>query len=172
MIHSEGGVNVCATFHGNKSNNCCDISLKKHKCDPHGDTRRKVRGSPKSLGFIFWATWISGSNFIPIVVEMFQSGPKWWTDRPTFPSLEPRCYRTVRTSRRKKDNSFVQAASHLREWKQNKKPSQTLITDYYWLWLFHDHISNANFVCTRFLTQCLTRKIQQKPDSSLSTLYY
>ncbi len=35
---------------------------------------------------------MSKPNFMamhPIVVEIFQSGPKWWTDQPTPPCVEP-----------------------------------------------------------------------------------
>ncbi len=35
------------------------------KCQ-HGDSRGKVRGSLKSLGFILWAPWISVPNFMAI----------------------------------------------------------------------------------------------------------
>lgn len=43
---------------------------------------RKFRGSPKSAGFSLLALWIYVTNFMaihPIVVEIFQSRPKWFT---------------------------------------------------------------------------------------------
>lgn len=43
--------------------------------------RGKFKESPKLLGLIFWAPWISVPNVIAIhqiVVEIFQSRPKWW----------------------------------------------------------------------------------------------
>lgn len=39
-----------------------------------------MRRSPKSVGFIVWGPWISVHNVVPvhlIVVEIFQSAPKW-----------------------------------------------------------------------------------------------
>ncbi len=64
---------------------------KKQKCQPHGGARGNIRGSPKSVEFILWGTWTSVQNFMaihPIVVEIFHSGPKWWIDLVTLPSLE------------------------------------------------------------------------------------
>ncbi len=46
--------------------------------------RGKVKGSLKSIGFILWGPWMSVQNVMvvhPIVVEIFQSGPKWGTVR-------------------------------------------------------------------------------------------
>ncbi len=51
------------------------------KCKPHGDACQ-VRGSSKSVAFILWLPWRSVPNFMTIkliAVEVFQSGPKWWT---------------------------------------------------------------------------------------------
>lgn len=45
--------------------------------------RWKVRGSSKLLQFILRGTWTSEPHFEPIVVERFQSGPKWRKDQPT-----------------------------------------------------------------------------------------
>ncbi len=50
-----------------------------------GGSRGKVRGSPL-VGFILWGPQMSAPNVIwirPIVVELFQSGLKWWTDTQT-----------------------------------------------------------------------------------------
>ncbi len=60
--------------------------LQSQKCRPHGGTKRKFSGSPKSLGFILWGPWTSVQNLIlilPIFVEIFESGTKvveWLTD--------------------------------------------------------------------------------------------
>ncbi len=59
------------------------MSLKNHKFQPHGGATGKVRGSQTSVGFILWGTWVSVQNFIsihPIIVEIFQPGPKWCTE--------------------------------------------------------------------------------------------
>ncbi len=52
-------------------------------------------GSPKSVEFIVWEPGMCGHNFMAthwIVVEIFQSGQKWWTDWltgwPTLPSIK------------------------------------------------------------------------------------
>lgn len=57
--------------------------------------KEKVKGSPKSLGIILWAPWISLQNFMAIhviVVEVSDSGSMRWinrlTDRQTLTSLE------------------------------------------------------------------------------------
>ncbi len=36
----------------------------------------------KSLGFNIWVSWISVQNVMAIhlIVEIFRSGPMWWTD--------------------------------------------------------------------------------------------
>ncbi len=50
-----------------------------HKCQPHVGVRLKVKESPESVGFILWAPWIFVPNFMatyPIVLKIFQSGPK------------------------------------------------------------------------------------------------
>lgn len=49
--------------------------------EPHGGTKRKVRGSLKLVGVIFWVPWMSCQGFTTIhqIVEIFPSGPKWWT---------------------------------------------------------------------------------------------
>ncbi len=79
-INPEGDMNVCTT-----SIQCCgDASLKATKGKPHSGARAKAMGSPKSLGFILWEPLMSLPNFMainPIVVEIFQSGPKWWTNQ-------------------------------------------------------------------------------------------
>ncbi len=57
------------------------LQLWTKKCQPSGGAIGKVRGSPESLGFILWQTWMSVQNSMtihPIVVEMFQFAPKWW----------------------------------------------------------------------------------------------
>ncbi len=49
---------------------------------PDDGTRGNIKRSLKSLGFIFWAPWMCVQNVMvihPIVVEVFQFGPKWWT---------------------------------------------------------------------------------------------
>ena len=46
----------------------------------------KVRQSPELVGFILWAGWMSELQFMAIfliLVEIFQSGPKWWIDWPS-----------------------------------------------------------------------------------------
>ena len=60
--HPEGDKNVWPEFHSNPSNSCRDISDKNHKCEPHGGARRKVRGSPKSLGYIIQEPWTSATD--------------------------------------------------------------------------------------------------------------
>ncbi len=40
---------------------------------------RKIRASPKSVGFILWGPRMG--KFHPIVVDIFQSGPKCWTNQ-------------------------------------------------------------------------------------------
>lgn len=49
----------------NPSNNNNNISL----CQPHGGMRWKVRGLPKSVGFIIWGTRMSVPNMMPIHPE-------------------------------------------------------------------------------------------------------
>lgn len=41
----------------NSSNSCKNISLKTRNCDINVYVRGKVKGSPKSIGFILWGTW-------------------------------------------------------------------------------------------------------------------
>ncbi len=60
----------------------CSCHLKNTKCQLHGNTRGKVRGSLKSVWFILWGPRMLVQNFIaihPTVVEKFQSGSKWCT---------------------------------------------------------------------------------------------
>lgn len=73
--HPEGGVN--AKFHGNPF-------ARNDICRPD----RKVRGSPKSLGYFVWAKWISLPNCMaihPIDVRTFhkraQKWTSWWCKR-------------------------------------------------------------------------------------------
>ncbi len=49
---------------------------------PAGGAREKVMESPKSLGVIPWRPWMSIKNVMAIhpIIEIFQSGPKWWTN--------------------------------------------------------------------------------------------
>lgn len=43
--------------------------------------KEKVRGSPKSIGCIFWGPRLPAQNPVdPVIDEVFQSGPKQWTD--------------------------------------------------------------------------------------------
>ncbi len=61
-----------------------------HKCQPHYGATGKVRQSPKSIGFVLWEPWVSVQNVMTIhviVVGIFQSGPKWWTNRQTDISI-------------------------------------------------------------------------------------
>ena len=49
-----------------------------HKFQPQGGAAEKVRGSPKSVGFIHWGALMSLQSLMaihPIVVEILQSGP-------------------------------------------------------------------------------------------------
>ena len=51
-------------------------------------------GSPKSV-LILLGPWMSDEYFIAIhtiVVEIFQSGPKWWTERPSFRAMPQKMY--------------------------------------------------------------------------------
>lgn len=56
----------------------------------HGGSKRKVRRSPNSVGFL-WGPWMSVENFL--VIEMFHSGQNW----PTLPFLEPRLAKKMKT---------------------------------------------------------------------------
>lgn len=60
--------------------------------------RWKVGWSPRSFRrFILRETWMSVPKCLsihPIVVEILQFEPKWWTDRLTLPSIEPCCHCT------------------------------------------------------------------------------
>ncbi len=79
-----GTMNICTKCCANPSRRCWDISLDRWKVSPAGGARGNVKGSPKPLGFILWGAWMSVPNFTvihQIVVEIFQSGPKWWTGR-------------------------------------------------------------------------------------------
>lgn len=72
----------CIKFYGNLSNCCRDISHKTAIVKPHSGLRQKVSGSPKSVGFILRGPWMAVQKFIaihPQLVEIFQSGPKWWS---------------------------------------------------------------------------------------------
>ncbi len=71
--------------------------IKKQKWQPHGGDRGKVRGSPKSVDFILWASWMSALNLTaihPVVVEIFQSGPKRRTNRPWL-KMSPCCVTSI-----------------------------------------------------------------------------
>lgn len=71
-------VNVCPKFHGNSSS---------HTRGPHSEICGEVRDSPKSIGSIFSGLWISAHSFMAthlIVIEISQSGPKWWADIATL----------------------------------------------------------------------------------------
>ncbi len=62
--------------------------LDKFEFEPHGGDRRKHRGSPKFSQFILSGTWMSVPNFTAIhsiVVEIFQSGQKWWDQNRAMP---------------------------------------------------------------------------------------
>ncbi len=94
-------INVWTKFHENPSTSFWRHFTKKHKCEPHGGATGKVRGSPES---VFWGPWIIVPNFMAIhwiVFQIFQSGPTWWTDRPTdrltLPSTEPKPGRLCRS---------------------------------------------------------------------------
>ena len=59
------------------------------KCHPHGGTSAVVMGSEKSVWFILWGPWMSIQNFSGSHLKagkILQSGWKWWTDWPTFPT--------------------------------------------------------------------------------------
>ena len=79
-------LNACTKFNSNPCNNCWDFSLKAKKCQPASGAGRKETVSQKSEEFILWGPRMSVQNFMAyniIVVEIFQSGPKWWTNWPT-----------------------------------------------------------------------------------------
>lgn len=83
--YPQRNVNVGAKFQDNSSNICQDTSLQIRN-------RGKVRGAPKSWGFILWEAWTSVQNLIaihPIAVEIFWSGPKWWNDWLVDYSIHP-----------------------------------------------------------------------------------
>jgi len=44
--------NVSTKCHGNPSNSCLDLSVNNVKCQHHGGTTEKAKGSPIPLGFI------------------------------------------------------------------------------------------------------------------------
>lgn len=70
-------MNVRATFNGNPSNS--NMSHKTTKVN----LGKRLEGSPKPAWFILWGPWISVQNVMaihPVVVAIFQSGPKRWMD--------------------------------------------------------------------------------------------
>lgn len=72
-------IDSCTNVHDNLSNSIWDI-LEKKKSWWHS---LKSLGSLKA-GFICWG-WVSAKHFIrvhSIFIEIFLSGPKWYTDRP------------------------------------------------------------------------------------------
>lgn len=92
-IHPGGIINVHIKFHGNQSKSCWNISPKKekkHKCEPHKCARLKVRGSPKTLGWIPWERectkfdgnlmvdwhWL-GNNMTTIAAIIYQAELMW-----------------------------------------------------------------------------------------------
>ncbi len=70
-------MNVCSKVHG-----------KKHITNliTNGGARGKVSGSPKSVKFIIWVKMNVHKKFHAVhpTVEIFHSGPKWWTDQPDY----------------------------------------------------------------------------------------
>ena len=54
---------ISSWFHGNPFNRCQDISPEKQKCQPHGGNKKKVRGSPKSVGCILRETSLSVQEY-------------------------------------------------------------------------------------------------------------
>lgn len=49
---------ICTKLNSNR----CNCFTENHKCQPHGGTRGKVRGRPKSAGFILKGPWMSVQN--------------------------------------------------------------------------------------------------------------
>ncbi len=65
---------------------------KNHKCEPDGGATRKSQGITKVIRIHPLGTWMSVQTFMaihPVVVEIFQSEPKWWTDWPTHQHYSP-----------------------------------------------------------------------------------
>lgn len=86
-IYHLGAINAGLKFSAKPYASRIDVEIfhRKWKLRPAGEASGKVRRSPKSVH-----SWMSGQNFmsiLPVVVEIFHSGPKWRTDRPTLPSI-------------------------------------------------------------------------------------
>lgn len=85
-IYPLGTINVCIKFQGNPSNNFQDSSLKVKNVNLMVVLDEKP-GDHQSVRFILWGPRMSvkkkkiHGNLI--VVEIFNSGPKQWTTRPT-----------------------------------------------------------------------------------------
>lgn len=65
-------------------NRCWDISLQATDANPQPGNKGKVLTSTKSLRFIPWPPWMPVQIFKPIhqvVVPIFKSAPKRWSDR-------------------------------------------------------------------------------------------
>lgn len=52
ILHPAEDTSACSQFYGSLFNNCGEISIKNHKCQPHGGTKGKVRGALKSVEII------------------------------------------------------------------------------------------------------------------------
>lgn len=53
-VPQRAGMNVCKTFHGNLSNRKEEVSPQNKNVNTVEAPGGKSRGSPKSVGFIFW----------------------------------------------------------------------------------------------------------------------
>lgn len=81
--HPEGNMTVCS-----KSLQSIQWLLRhfsqKHECHIHDDAVGTVKGYQMSEQFILWGQLMSLQNVMaihPVVVRIFQDGPKWWTDQ-------------------------------------------------------------------------------------------
>lgn len=123
-IYPEGWYDCMCHISWRELKGFSDIIYRKPKWKHHGGikiktlvwlavgARRKVRGYLKSLGFILWGLWICDPKFIAInqiIVEIFQSGSRKWTKRPTdiptygsmwLASLQMTCYWSNRELKR------------------------------------------------------------------------
>ncbi len=136
--HHLGTMNVCTKLCANPSIRCWDISQDKWKLRPAGGARGKVRVSPVSVGFILWGPWTSARNFMaihPVDVKIFQSGPKWLTDKQTDQHCRPLKLATMANAKRRhiriitrntrkvslKTNFFPPVSQGFQRWKAKQK---------------------------------------------------
>lgn len=61
-----GTMKVCSYFWSNPRCRHLDVYCEKWKLGPNGGSTGKVKGSPKSLGFILWEPPMALSNFMAI----------------------------------------------------------------------------------------------------------